>query len=122
MKTAFTIILNFFAFIILAQVTVTELSHPTAIPSDQFGSSASISDDFAAVGAYLKNDQIGTVSIFKRENDDWVFSEELSPSDNFEDGLFGRSCAMTNKTLIVGAPGQNWPNDKIGQAYIYTKK
>jgi hypothetical protein len=90
--------------------------------NDRFGSSVGISRFDAVVGVPLDDTQgpgglsgAGSAAEFERINDDWGFRGTLtagSNAGNFE--LFGTSVATSQKTTVVGAPG-----DSNGEAYVF---
>jgi hypothetical protein len=90
--------------------------------NDRFGSSVGISRFDAVVGVPLDDTQgpgglsgAGSAAEFERINEDWGFRGTLtagSNAGNFE--LFGTSVATSQKTTVVGAPG-----DSNGEAYVF---
>ena len=89
---------------------------------DQFGYSVALNEDgtLAAIGAwaadtdsYINN---GAVYIFSRTGDTWtqIYKEHGPPANN---AYFGKSVAIKNNTLFVGAPGVN---SNQGAVYTYT--
>ena len=88
---------------------------------DDFGSSVSISDDVAIVGApsdKYNNEIVGSAYIFRYDGSSWV--EEDKISDNNEETSFGWSVSISGNVAIIGAiwPSQG-PGDGGGLAYIY---
>ena len=89
---------------------------------DQFGYSVAINEDgtLAAIGAwaadvdsYINN---GAVYIFSRTGDTWTqIHKEHGPAAN--NSYFGKSVAIRDNTLFVGAPGVN---SNQGAVYTYT--
>jgi len=120
MKIKISILLSLWTLSLFSQVSVFEVNHPTALSEDLFGCGVAISDEFAFVGSCYKDSGVGSVSAFFKENENWKFIEEFSPSDYIIQGLFGVTCSMTNKTLIVGAPG-SFDSFITGQIYVFIR-
>jgi hypothetical protein len=87
---------------------------------DQFGRSVAVEGDFAfvsadnalAAGGFVN----GAVYVFERQGGAWSEVARIEPADGaFGDG-FGRSIAVSNGTLVVGAPGAGGSQ---GKAYVY---
>lgn len=71
---------------------------------DGFGSSVSISGDYAIIGASGDDDSgpdIGSVYIFKREGDVWTEQVKLLPRDGTEYHYFGRVVSLSGAYAIV---------------------
>jgi FG-GAP repeat len=109
--------------------TITENQQGLAMDgatNDQFGTSVSISGDYAIVGAYLKNigsnsDQ-GQAYIFKRTGTTWIDQGILVAPDGISGDLFGRSVAISGEYVIVGAYNKDvGANAKQGRAYIFKR-
>ena len=87
---------------------------------DNFGSSVSISGNYAIAGAPFddvngKIDQ-GTAYIFYWTGSDWIQQAQITASDGETDDHFGNSVGISGDYAIVGA---NWDNDAKGSAYIF---
>lgn len=95
-------------------------------PIDQFGSSVCLSRDTAAVGA--PGDWIdgveaqGSTYVFVRAGSTWSQAAQLVGSTSGERSNFGRSCAISGSTLIVGASSEAVDvNDNQGAAYVFER-
>ena len=91
---------------------------------DEFGSSVSISGDYAVVGAPYDNDKgddSGAAYIFKRNGDTWEQAAKLIPDDGAEDDEFGSSVSISGDYAVVGAPYDNDKGDDSGAAYIFKR-
>ena len=95
--------------------------------SDRFGSSIALSSDgnTMAVGAPLDNvgsnsDQ-GSVYLFSKSGNNWVFQSQIFASDGAGADAFGSSVSISGNgnTLVVGAPGSDI--NSIGAVYIFTR-
>ena len=87
---------------------------------DQFGRSVAIEGDFAFVGAdnALATGGFvnGAVYVFERQGGTWPEVARIEPADGaFGDGFAG-SLAVSNGSLIVGAPGAS---SSTGKAYVF---
>ncbi len=94
---------------------------------DYFGSSVRIKGDNIVVGAYGDDDngeQSGSVYVFSKPTDGWKDIEEtakLKPTDGASNDDFGRSVAISEDYIIVGANGCDVNGNKSGSAYIFEK-
>jgi hypothetical protein len=84
---------------------------------DCFGSSVSIENDRAVVGAPYKGDYLwGAIYIFKHDGFNWVQEKKIVPNDSSAGDQFGRSVSILNNKILVGAPGRT---NATGVAYVY---
>ena len=90
---------------------------------DHFGSSVSISGDYAIVGAnkkLMENDNQGAAYIFHRSGSTWTQQAKLLADNGATGGFFGNSVSISGDYAIVGAyfddAGGNYNQ---GSAYIY---
>jgi hypothetical protein len=81
------------------------------------GAAVAISGSLAVVGAWGANDLAGAVYVYHRSpRGVWQLQIKLTdPGRSYLD-LFGTSVAVSGSSVIVGAPGENYPN---GAVYIY---
>ena len=86
---------------------------------DNFGTSVSISGDYIVVG--VPNNE--KAYLFKRESDDEnnvTQITDFTAGDNEENGFFGKSIAIDNNYIIVGAPNEDSDDeDNLGSSYIF---
>ena len=88
---------------------------------DHFGSHASISGDYAVVGAFHDDDDekslrdSGSAHVFKREGENWTQMEKLTASDSDTSDQFG-VVSISGDCIVVGAYGRN---RSTGAAYVY---
>ena len=86
---------------------------------DYFGSSVSISGDYAIVGAPWDDDYTGSAYIFKRDGTGWTHQAKLTAGDGEVYDEFGTSVSISRDYVVVGA----WGNDNYtGSAYIFTRE
>jgi hypothetical protein len=88
--------------------------------NDRFGSSVSISGDYAFVGNLQinRNDSSGSVYIFTRNGTTWGYDQKIQANDKAQGDNFGRSVSISGDYAIVGASSKDTSK---GAAYIYTR-
>ncbi len=90
---------------------------------DYFGSSVSISGDYAVVGAYRednKGSNAGAAYAFLRSGSNWNQTSKQTASDGEADDNFGYSVCISGDHAIVGAYyDDNEKGTDAGAAYIY---
>jgi murein DD-endopeptidase MepM/ murein hydrolase activator NlpD len=94
---------------------------------DEFGSSVSISGDYAIVGAIGANSDDSEISsgaayIFKREGVTWVEQAKILASDGTKYDYFGSSVSISGEYIIVGAPQDDDNGESSGSAYIFKRE
>lgn len=89
--------------------------------NDNFGSSVAISDTKIAVGAYTdgeKGNESGSVYLY---NINGGFMTKLTSPDGNPGDFFGRSIAVTEEIIVVGAHGDDNSNgNESGSVYLVT--
>jgi len=70
---------------------------------DSFGESVSISGDTVVVAAMEKDDQAGAAYVFTRTDTSWSQQAYLKASNTQAGDKFGKSVALSDDTLVVGA-------------------
>ncbi|GAB4041372.1 FG-GAP repeat protein [Spirosoma gilvum] len=86
--------------------------------SDQFGTSVSISGNYAVVGADQKNNGMGAAYTFSRTGTTWTQQTKLTALDGVTDDNFGASVSISGDYTIVGADQKN---NGTGAAYVFTR-
>ena len=94
---------------------------------DLFGSSVSISGNYAIVGAPSDDDNgdlSGSAYIFERQGNIWTEVTKIAASGAAERDEFGISVSISGSYAIVGAdePGDNDNASGSGSAYIFQRK
>ncbi len=92
---------------------------------DHFGSSLSISGDYAIVGAPRETTtgyNSGAAYIFKRENETWTEQVKLISSDNQEYDLFGGSVSINGDYAIASGGGTAYVFKRDGVAWTEQTK
>lgn len=90
--------------------------------ADMFGSSVSISGDYAVVGAYQDDDNgshSGSTYVFYRSGTTWSQRAKLKASDGAASDQFGRSVSISGNYVVIGAPYDNDDGTDSGSAYVY---
>ena len=102
---------------------VTKLTASDGAYWDHFGSSVSISGDYAIVGAYYHDDNLtnsGSAYIFERSGSSWNQVAKLTASDGAVADYFG-SVSISGDYAIVGAWGDDDNGLDSGSAYIFKR-
>lgn len=89
---------------------------------DSFGNSASISGDYAVVGAYKEEDNgylSGSAYIFNRSGTTWTEQAKITASDGDLEDRFGISVAISGDYAIIGAYFDDDNGSDSGSAYIF---
>jgi hypothetical protein len=104
-----------------------ELTARDGAAVDLFGESVAISDGTIVVGAPGRdigsNDDQGSVYVFEREGGSFVEQQKLTASDGVVDDVFGSSVAISEATIVVGAPGRDIGSDlSQGSVYVFERE
>ncbi len=102
---------------------LTKLTASDGAASDYFGSSVSLSGDYAIVGAY-NDDNNGSAYIFHKDQDgtnSWGQLTKLTASDGASGDYFGYSVSLSGAYAIVGAFGDDDNGSLSGSAYVFHK-
>jgi hypothetical protein len=102
-----------------------KLTASDAAPGDKFGSSVSMSGDYAIVGApgdSTLGPEAGAAYVYFRKQTGWVLQAKLTPSDGEPEDLFGFSVQMDRDTAIIGSYRSNAPGADAGSAYIFVRR
>jgi len=93
---------------------------------DNFGTSVSISGDYAIIGAVREDDK-GSAYIFMRDGSNWSQQAKLVAADRAVDDKFGVSVSISGDYAIVGAHFEdedasgNNTQSNAGSAYIFMR-
>lgn len=98
-------------------------------PFDLFGSAVALDGDTLVVGALSadgsrKERNTGAVYVYHRENEIWVEQARLSAPDGGADDFFGRSLAVHEELVAVGAFGYDAPETgpNAGAVYFFRRR
>lgn len=98
------------------------INSPDGTVDDGFGSSVSISGEYAVIGAQYKkisgNVNQGKAYIFKRSGTTWTHNGSLLATDGAVNDYFGGSASISGIYAAVGARGKL---NKQGKVYIYKR-
>lgn len=104
---------------------IAELSAPGLLAGDNFGSSVSIANGVAAVGAPLDDDQFGNqgaVYMFHQNTNNpeqWDFVKAVVANDPAAADNFGSSVALDGDRLLVGSDQNDASGTNSGAAYVF---
>jgi hypothetical protein len=101
-----------------------ELKGSDTVDNDYFGEAVAISDNTMVVGAPGHADGAGRAYVFARDATEWRQVAELkgsasaaNPGASTEGSEFGLSVAISDDTIVVGAP--NYAS--TGRVYVFTR-
>ena len=79
---------------------------PNELDSGTFGTTMAIEDDWLFVGAPGRRDDdvAGSVAVYKRQHNQFVFKQLLQHGDRVRGGQFGIAIAAVDGVLLVGSP------------------
>jgi len=90
---------------------------------DWFGTSVAIADDTIVVGAVLSDDvgrAHGSAYVYARTETKWMEQAKLTASDGATLDFFGRSVAIADNIIVVGAIADDDNGKDSGSAYVFT--
>ena len=93
------------------------LTTTDASPGSWFGSAVALHGDTIAVGAQRAYGT-GAAYVFTRNGTTWTQQDEIVASDATAAQQFGKTLALVDNTLLVGAFGDN---SFLGAAYLFTR-
>ena len=121
MKTLTSVLVLFLA-VSVSHAAEVKLTASDGAALDRFGSSVSISGDYAVVGAHLDDDNgstSGSAYVFVRSGDNWTQQSKLIASDGAAGDWFGLSVSISGDSAVVGAYFDNDNGLSSGSAYIF---
>jgi len=92
--------------------------------TDAFGISASLSGDYAVLGASHNDESgkdVGAAYVFKRSGTSWMEEAKILSSDGAESDLFGYSVSVSDDYAIAGAPYHTGNARRSGAAYVFKR-
>ena len=103
-----------------------ELTASDGAANDSFGISVAVSDATAVVGARAHavgtNAAEGAAYIFAQNGTTWTQQAEVTPGDGAANDSFGNDVAVSDGTVMVGAPGHEvGATDGQGASYIFVQ-
>jgi uncharacterized repeat protein (TIGR01451 family) len=88
---------------------------------DEFGNAVAASGDTAVVGAYLDDAFRGAAYVFVRSAGAWSQQQKLTAADAAAGDMFGQSVALSQDTVVVGAPQDDLAYSSMGSAYVFAR-
>jgi hypothetical protein len=95
-----------------------KLTDPQAGKFDLFGYAVAISNSTAIIGAPANANNTGVAYVFVRSGTTWSRQATLTASDAAANDVFGVSVAISDSTVVIGAPGKN---SNTGVAYEFVR-
>ncbi|MGH2507639.1 MAG: FG-GAP repeat protein [Ktedonobacteraceae bacterium] len=94
-----------------------------SVPSNISLTSVAISGNVVAAGEPSGNNNEGQVQLLYSANGSWTLDTILTANDGNDNDEFGRSVAISNNTLVIGAPNAPASNSAAGpgETYVFTK-
>ena len=100
----------------------TKLTAPGLEFNDLFGGAVYIKDGLTVVTSRNDNDNgdaSGAAFIYEKVQEDWVFTQKITPADGMPGDRFGYRISGDNDRLIISGYGSD---NSRGAVYIYTKE
>jgi FG-GAP repeat len=102
---------------------IQKLSDASGAIDDFFGSSVSISGNYAVVGASGDDETFlnqGSASVYQYNGTNWVFMQKITDATGALDDHFGQGVSISGNYIIIGAPDDdNGGSMDQGSASIY---
>ena len=89
---------------------------------DWFGFSVNISGTTLIASAPFHDQEKGAVYVYTLEGDEWIQQAKLQANDAFPKNRFGWDCAISENTIVVGAPLAAAPHRLSGTAYVFKRQ
>ena len=89
---------------------------------DRFGYSVDISGTTLIVSAPLHDQEKGAVYVYVLEGNKWEQQAKLQADDASRRNRFGWDCAISENTIVVGAPLAAAPDRNSGAAYVFKRR
>ena len=89
---------------------------------DNFGTSVSLSGNYALIGAYRDDDagsDSGSAYVFRLEGTEWIKEAKLTAGDGAAEDWFGWSVSLSGDYALIGAYEDNDAGTDSGSAYIF---
>lgn len=98
---------------------VAKLTNPDDPPGDVFCGGA-IEPDVVVTRDGRADGLLGALYVFRRRALSWRFEAKLTAPEPVDDDSYGRSVAMSDDVIVVGAPRRHAPKADQGAAYAYS--
>ena len=90
--------------------------------NDRFGYSVDISDKTLIAGTPFHDEEKGAVYVYTLDNKQWKQQAKLVADDAGVKNRFGWDCAISENTIVVGAPLAAAPDRLSGAAYVFKRQ
>ena len=90
--------------------------------NDRFGYSVDISGKTLVAGTPFHDEQKGAVYVYTLDNKQWKQQAKLQADDASVKNRFGWDCAVSENTIVVGAPLAAAPARLSGAAYVFKRQ
>lgn len=101
-----------------------KLTASDAGSDNYFGRSVAVNGNTAVVGAPYRDcpggTDCGAAYVFRFDGANWIEEQKLTWSDTAPDDLFGRSVAILESAIAVGADGDDCPTGGVDCGAVYT--
>jgi hypothetical protein len=109
---------------------------PDRAADDYFGSSSSLSNNFAIIGAFYEDhdasginfkNNAGSAYIYQKVNKDLIFKQKIVASDRGAGDFFGYSVSISDNFAVVGAMAENEDENGLntlngaGSVYVFKR-
>ncbi len=98
---------------------------PTSSEANGFGTAVAVAGDTLVVGVpfgEFNNREVGVARVYERSGDTWSSQATLTATPRGDGDRFGRSVAITDDTVLVGAPFDDSVNHSdAGSAHVFTR-
>ncbi|EJK48938.1 hypothetical protein THAOC_32225 [Thalassiosira oceanica] len=101
-----------------------KLLAPDGAVGDWFGDSVAIHGDIIVAGAWGDNDigrNSGSANVFARSGEEWKHQAKLLAPNGAAYDYFGRSVAIYDEVIVVGAYGDDDNGDRGGSAHVFVR-
>ncbi len=89
--------------------------------NDSYGSSVSISGDYAIVGTHYHNARVGAAYIYFNNAGTWELKTKLTAADGIAGDEFGYSVSISGDYAVVGSILDDDKGNNSGSAYVFYK-
>ncbi len=102
-----------------------KLLPPDGMEYARFGNSVDVSENYLVIGAQRDDsngEDSGSVYVYTKTGDTWVFDAKLIPDTSFATNHFGCAVAVKENFIIVGSEGDNEIAAFSGAVYLFKKE
>ena len=97
-----------------------KLLRPGGSANQRFGWSVSLHGDTAVIAAPFAQGT-GTVDVFERVGQEWIFRVSLVATDTAFADMFGAAVSTDGSSIVVGAPNHDGSGSSSGAAYVFVR-